>query len=327
MKIIHKKISNLNNKEREEICCIYTLQQYRNPYQDIESYYDKQIILIIDNKDAVLAYMIFAINQRKIYFLNIKEFFSRWFFVCKDDSILLEKYLTQIFKYIKKYLLKWFLDYFSIYFWIEYHDWIDPNLIKITNRSKDFLLKKYYTVFVDLIQGYDNRYRNLNKKVRYEIKKSKGFWLEFVCEENFEEFNNIIKETYERWKLEPHKLEMIYKNEKIFFVKKGNTYLSTTKIIYSEDIAIYFNAWCTQQWYELWANYFMINSLMHHCMNNWIRYFDFRWANPYSKDTKKLNISKFKSKFWEIIETPVLQIGSTFFIFLKKIFDKLQWIL
>ena len=35
---------------------------------------------------------------------------------------------------------------------------------------------------------------------------------------------------------------MIYKNEKIFFVKKGNTYLSTTKIIYSEDIAIYFNA-------------------------------------------------------------------------------------
>lgn len=318
MRMTHKRIVDLHEHEKKQIFSLFDEQIIKNPYQDLYSLVadeDKSIVLMYE-KEELIWYLIYSVLVRKISFLKFKEYGSQWYIIFKKDIEEPKEKFNEFCRYIKRHILRGsFFEYFSVYFWIEYEK---LDLGAFIDKRNIFLLD-YDTVCIDLSDWYDSRFKNLDKSVRYDIKKSREHGLTFVEEGNFEEFNKILHETYARWWIPLHNLDKLHWNEKIFFAKKWNEYIWTTKIIYSKDICIYFNAGSTSKWLACNSSYFVIDNVVKFCCDRGVRYFDLRWASINTKDVKKTSITRFKKKFGSVMHTPVLQVGSFFFVMMRRL--------
>ena len=172
----------------------------------------------------------------------------------------------------------------------------------------NYELTPWATYVIDLQQKSDELYQKLDKKTKYDIKKSEQTELEFHIPEGtsyFKEFSELKNEEYERTSrkkskvLETYKTEYeyLYKNgfHKVFLAKhRGIPIAGVSNIIFNGNIVQHGVA--NTKTNLLGGSFVTWHAIKWAIENNYQTY-DMGGINPFPTSEKEKNIDFFKSKW------------------------------
>jgi hypothetical protein len=175
-------------------------------------------------------------------------------------------------------------------------------------QKHDYELTPWATYIIDLKQKTDDLFQKLDKKTRYDIKKSEQSELDFQVTEGpsyFKEFSELKNEEYERTKRKKSKTleinkteyEYLYKNgfHKVFLAKhKGTPVSGISNIIFNGNIVQHGVA--NARTNLLGGSFVTWHAIKWAIENNNLTY-DMGGVNPSPESEKERNIDFFKSKW------------------------------
>lgn len=185
---------------------------------------------------------------------------------------------------------------------------LDTEFSTTTFRQYNYELTPWATYIIDLKQKTDELYQKLDKKTRYDIKKSDQNDLEFQITEGssyFKEFSELKNEEYERTSRKKSKVLETYKTEYEYLYKNGfhKVFLAKHKDVPIAGVSnIIFNGNIVQHGVantktSLLGGSFVTWHAIKWAIENNYRTYDMGGINPSPKSEKEKNIDFFKSKW------------------------------
>lgn len=186
-----------------------------------------------------------------------------------------------------------------------------PLAISNSYNFKNFKknLKDWSTIIVNTNSTIEEYYSSLNKKTRYDIRKSENTGLKFSVTSDLESLNlyaklKILSKKQSKLPILKNQVfpnsrfNFLHKNglEKLFLVHHNDELLGGLLVGIFNGNAIEISTTILSK-KELLPGVFLTWNVLKWCHENGIKSFDFGGVNPNPKSEKELSIFKFKSKW------------------------------
>lgn len=319
MKISINVTSDVDSKEwnkelsKSTESTTYQTSQFAQVYYD--AYGSKPVYLIAQDSTGKIIGQLLTLFHSKYYWRNTnlitKKIFSHLDFnsaVWNYGPIIHDKQyeseiILEMFTALEKYAIEKKI--------MILHGSTSPfyNIKNQYFKENNFSSISWKTYVIDLNLGKDSLYEKLNKKIKYDIRKSQDNNLKFLINDDLESLTAYTKLSIkaparkkEKRKFNPKFVDSFYNN----LLKQGLSKIGTVKFndeLIGGVLLLNFNKMSVQMGVEnsskkkLLGGPFLTWKTISWLSDNEFNYFDMGGANPNPKNTKEKQIDFYKSKW------------------------------